>query len=105
MDPQKLIKTSEFYFICNKCDMQKTVGGGYPLGSLKVKTYLGSTMVILPLSRGVQYSHCVMHRSKCIMVKLRGKQKTRKVCKKHETFTKSGGKLQKVWGKIIIFPK
>jgi len=39
MDPQQLPKTSKYYSICNKCDMQKAVGGGYhhhPLGSLKV---------------------------------------------------------------------
>ena len=39
MDPQQLPKTSKFYFICNKCDKQKTARGGYhPLGSLKVKS-------------------------------------------------------------------
>jgi len=26
MDPQQLTKMSKFYSICNKCDMQKTVG-------------------------------------------------------------------------------
>ena len=31
MDPQQLPKTSTFYSICNKCDMQKTVGVGTPL--------------------------------------------------------------------------
>jgi len=37
MDPQQLPKTSKLCSICNKCDMQKTAGGGYhPLGSLKV---------------------------------------------------------------------
>src|SRR6218665_3287919 len=44
MDPQQLLKTSQFYSICNKCDMQKTaegVGTTPPsLGSLKVKTLL-----------------------------------------------------------------
>src|SRR6218665_1270690 len=38
MDPQQLLKTSKFYSIWKKCDMQKTVGGGYhPLFSLKGK--------------------------------------------------------------------
>src|SRR6218665_1148420 len=37
MDPQQLPKTSKFYSICNKCDMQKTAGGEYhPSGNLKV---------------------------------------------------------------------
>jgi len=49
-----------------------------------------------PLFRGVQYVHCVMH--KCIMVKLGGKRKTCKVCKKQVRFPKSGGKFQKVGG-------
>jgi len=41
MGPQQLPKTSKFYSICNKCDMQKTVGGGYtPFGRLKVKLVL-----------------------------------------------------------------
>src|SRR6218665_382701 len=35
---------------------------------------------------------------KCIMVKLGGKRKTCKVCKKQVRFPKSGGKLQKVGG-------
>ena len=35
---------------------------------------------------------------KCIMVKVGGKRKTHKVCKKHVNFTE-------VWGKIIIFLK
>ena len=33
------------------------------------------------INRGVQYEHCVMH--KCIMVKVGGKRKTRKVCKEN----------------------
>ena len=41
--------------------------------------------------------HCLMH--KCIMVKVGGKRKTHKVCKKHVDFTKSGGKFGKVEGK------
>jgi len=43
MDPQQLPETSTFYFICNKCDMQKTAWGGYhPPGSLRVKKGLDS---------------------------------------------------------------
>ena len=38
-------------------------------------------MVCLPAIRGIQYVRFVMH--KCIMVKLGGKRKTQKVCKKH----------------------
>jgi len=34
MDPQQLLITSEFYSICNKCDLLKIVGGD--IGSLKV---------------------------------------------------------------------
>ena len=40
IDPQQLPKTSKFYSLCNKCDMQKAAGGGQwipPSGSLKVK--------------------------------------------------------------------
>jgi len=38
MDPQQLPKTSKFYSRCKKCDIEKTLGGGYhPFGSLKVK--------------------------------------------------------------------
>ena len=33
MDPQQLLITSEFYSICNKCDLLKIVGGD--IGSLK----------------------------------------------------------------------
>src|SRR6218665_1948233 len=29
MDPQRLTKTSKFYSRCKKCDVEKTVGGGY----------------------------------------------------------------------------
>jgi len=43
-----------------------------------------------------EYVHCVMH--KCIMVKLCGKRKTHKVCKKHVNFTKSEGKCVKLGG-------
>jgi len=49
--------------------------------------------------RGVQYVRCVMH--KCIMVKLKGKRKTHKVCEKDVNFMKSEGKFAKV-GEIII---
>ena len=39
MNPQELPKTSKFYSRCTKCDIEKTVGGGYhPLGGPKVKT-------------------------------------------------------------------
>jgi len=38
MDPQQLPKTSKFYSRSKKCDIEKTLGGGYhPLGSPKVK--------------------------------------------------------------------
>src|SRR6218665_1531798 len=38
MNPQQLPKTSKFYSICKKCDIEKTLGGWYhPLGSPKVK--------------------------------------------------------------------
>src|SRR6218665_2098113 len=40
MNPQQLRKTSKFYSICKKCDIEKTLGvGGYhtPLGSPKAK--------------------------------------------------------------------
>src|SRR6218665_1421092 len=38
MNPQQLPKTSKFYSKCKKCDIEKTLGGGYhPLGSPKVK--------------------------------------------------------------------
>jgi len=38
MDPQQLPKTSKLYSRCKKCDIEKTLGGGYhPLGSPKVK--------------------------------------------------------------------
>ena len=50
----------------------------------------------VPIYRGVQEVHCVMH--KCIMVKLEGKRKTHKVCKKHVNFMKSRGKFAKVGG-------
>jgi len=30
MDPEQLPETSTFYSICNKCDMQNTVGGWIP---------------------------------------------------------------------------
>src|SRR6218665_1820998 len=37
MNPQQLSKTSKFYSRCKKCDIEKTLGGGYhPLGSPKV---------------------------------------------------------------------
>src|SRR6218665_3949278 len=39
MDPQQLPKTSKFYSRCKKCDIEKTLGGGYhhpPFGSPKV---------------------------------------------------------------------
>jgi len=29
MNPQQLPKTSKFYFRCKKCDIEKTLGGGY----------------------------------------------------------------------------
>jgi len=38
--------------------------------------------------RGVHYVHCVIH--KCNIVKIGGKRKVNKVCKKHVNFTKSG---------------
>jgi len=38
MNPQQLLKTSKFYSKCKKCEIEKTLGGGYhPLGSPKVK--------------------------------------------------------------------
>ena len=38
MNPQQLPKTSKFYSKCKKCDIEKTLWGGYhPLGSPKVK--------------------------------------------------------------------
>src|SRR6218665_3885110 len=38
MNPQQLPKTSKFYSRWKKCDIEKTLGGGYhPLGSPKVK--------------------------------------------------------------------
>jgi len=40
MDPQQLLKTSKFYSKCKKCDIKKTLGGGYPLGSPKVKPFI-----------------------------------------------------------------
>ena len=41
MDPQQLPKTSKFYSRSKKCDIEKTLGGGYhPPGSPKVKTIL-----------------------------------------------------------------
>src|SRR6218665_3725148 len=46
--------------------------------------------------RGVQYMHCVMH--KCIMVKLGGKRKTHKVCKKHK-FSEKRKKNCEKWEK------
>src|SRR6218665_3464063 len=38
MYPQQLLNRSKFYSRCKKCDIDKTVGGGYhpPLGSLEV---------------------------------------------------------------------
>jgi len=34
MDPQQLLKTSNFYLRCKKCDIEKPWGVGYhPLGS------------------------------------------------------------------------
>src|SRR6218665_3356547 len=37
MDPQRLHKTSKFYSRSKKCNIEKTLGGGYhPLGSPKV---------------------------------------------------------------------
>jgi len=37
MDPQQLPKTSKFYHKSKKCDIEKTLEGGYhPLGSPKV---------------------------------------------------------------------
>src|SRR6218665_2845613 len=38
MYPQQLLNRSKFYSRCKKCDIDRTVGGGYhpPLGSLKV---------------------------------------------------------------------
>src|SRR6218665_174557 len=46
--------------------------------------------------RGVQYVHCVMHN--CIMVKVRGKRNTHKVCKKQVNILKTRGKFFKVGG-------
>ena len=39
MNSQQLPKMSEFYSKCKKCDIEKTLGGGYhpPLGCPKVK--------------------------------------------------------------------
>jgi len=37
MNPQQLPKTSKFYSKCKKCDIEKTLGVGTPLGSPKVK--------------------------------------------------------------------
>ena len=51
----------------------------------------------LPLGRGVQYVHWVMH--KCIMVKVGGKRNTRKVCKKQVNLSKRGGKICQSRGK------
>ena len=44
MDPQQLPKTSKCYSKSKKCDIEKTLGGGYhPLGSpevnLKIETF------------------------------------------------------------------
>src|SRR6218665_1402056 len=50
MDTQQLPKTSKFYSRSKKCDIEKTVWGGYhPLGSPKVKSYLtnGSQCVVV----------------------------------------------------------
>ena len=44
MDPQKLPKTSKLYYKSKKCDIEKTLGGGWvppPFGSPKVN-YTGS---------------------------------------------------------------
>src|SRR6218665_2728557 len=57
----------------------------------------------LPIPRGVQYVHWVMH--KCIMVKVGRKRNTHKVCKKQVNFSKTGRKFLKVGGEIIIFAK
>src|SRR6218665_1606644 len=42
-DPQQIPKTSKFYSRCKKCDIDKTLGGGYhlPLGSPEVKGHVG----------------------------------------------------------------
>jgi len=50
----------------------------------------------LHCARGIQYVHCVMH--KCIMVKVRGKQKTHQACKKTRKFYEIRGKFAKVGG-------
>src|SRR6218665_793797 len=46
--------------------------------------------------RGGLYVHCVMH--KCIMIKVRGKRNTHKVCKKTRKFYENIGKFCKVEG-------
>src|SRR6218665_2654424 len=84
------------------------LGGGHKdlvrflIQFLVLKTILQLFRGIESITRGVQYVHCVMH--KCIMVKLRGKRKTRKVGKKEVNFSKSEGNLKKMEG-IKNFPE
>ena len=49
MNPQQLLKTSKFYSKCKKCDIEKTLRGGYhpPLGSPKVNDILVTFTVIV----------------------------------------------------------
>ena len=53
MNPQQLPKTSKFYSRCKKCDIEKTLGGGYhlPLGSPKVKRDSGIETSVCRLYR------------------------------------------------------
>ena len=53
--------------------------------------------------RSVQYVHCVMH--KCIMVKVRGKRRTKKVCKKTRKFAENREEILKSRGARIILLK
>src|SRR6218665_1367078 len=58
MDPQQIPKTSKFYSKSKKCDIEKTLGGGYhPLGSPKVKT-IRSTASTTHSSLALKQSAC-----------------------------------------------
>ena len=55
MDPQQLPKTSKFYSKCNKCDIEKPVGGTTPgpLGSLKVNIHVVINFCVAPFLRAI----------------------------------------------------
>src|SRR6218665_3860664 len=67
MNPQQLLKTSKFYSRCKKCDIEKTLGGGYhPLGSPKVNLQATKLLIVTSatkLSYRVIYrliQHCLL---------------------------------------------